>query len=317
MNNRPPGPPAGLPARPARPLSAGAGPGAGPGAVPRAGATAGAAPASPRFVPLAPPVLEVDAVGYANLARDVRSLLGFDLGQYKAPQVWRRVNAFASVRGMRDVPTLLAACRTDAALKAAFRDMITINVSEFFRNAEAFETLRATFLADMVRNQPMTRVWSAGCSLGYEAWSLAMLVREQSSSAPIRILATDLDETILGQARASRYNETQMLGVSQARRARFFRKEGDLWEVRPEVKALVTFRRHDLLTDPSDGGYDLIACRNVVIYFTEEAKARLYQRFAGALRPGGILFLGATEAISNARAVGLEPVTPSFYRRPA
>jgi chemotaxis protein methyltransferase CheR len=78
---------------------------------------------------------------------------------------------------------------------------------------------------------------------------------------------------------------------------------------------LVTFRRHDLLREPFGAGFDLIACRNVAIYFTEEAKARLYQRFAKALRPGGILFVGATEAISGARSVGLEPGQPGFYTR--
>jgi len=265
---------------------------------------------------LAPAVLEVDREGYERLTREVRALLGFDLGQYKAPQVWRRVNGFASARGLPDVPTLLARCRVDADLKTAFRDMITINVSEFFRNPEAFETLGTRHLPALVRGRTIARVWSAGCSLGYEPYSIAMLVRELSSTAGLRILATDLDETILAQARSSRYTEPQMIGVSNARRARFFRHDGAHWEVRPELRALVTFRRHDLLRDRYESGFDLVACRNVVIYFTEEAKSQLYQRFAAALRPGGLLFLGATEAISGARAFGLVPEQPGFYRRP-
>lgn len=264
----------------------------------------------------APPGLDVDAEGYGRLTREVRALLGFDLAQYKAPQVWRRVNGFASARGMPDVPSLLARCRVDPELKTAFRDMITINVSEFFRNAEAFEALRTLHLPALTRGRTITRVWSAGCSLGYEPFSIAMLFREMSPTIGLRILATDLDETILAQARASRYTEAQMLGVSNARRSRFFRHDGDDWEVRPELRALVTYRRHDLLRDPCDTGFDLIACRNVVIYFTEEAKSQLYKRFAAALRPGGLLFVGATEAIAGARTLGLEPLQPGFYRRP-
>ncbi len=273
-------------------------------------------PAADQALKILPPVTEVDREGYERLAQGVRSLLGFDLSQYKAPQVWRRVNSFVTVRGLTDIPTLLARCRVDSELKAAFRDMITINVSEFFRNPETFETLRTRHLPGMVGARSPIRVWSAGCSLGYEPYSIAMLIRELSPTAGVRILATDLDETILAQARVSRYTETQMIGVSNARRTRFFRRDGETWEVRPELRALVTFRRHDLLRDPYESGFDLIACRNVVIYFTEEAKAQLYQRFAAALRPGGILFVGATEAIYGARTLGLEPEQPGFHRRP-
>jgi chemotaxis protein methyltransferase CheR len=275
-------------------------------------------PAQARLVALPSPaaVMQVDAAGYERLTREVRALLGFDLAQYKAPQVWRRVNGFANARGYADVPTLLAACRTDPALKTAFRDMITINVSEFFRNADAFETFRTRFLTPMVRSLASLKVWSAGCSLGYEPYSIAMLVREQSAGAGLRIVGTDLDETILAQARTSRYTEAQMLGISAQRRARFFTTVGDAWEVKPELRALVTWRRQDLLRDPFERDVDIIACRNVVIYFTEEAKTALYAKFAASLRPGGILFIGATESISNPRAVGLEPATPGFYRRP-
>jgi len=257
----------------------------------------------------------VDADGYERLTREVRTLLGFDLAQYKAPQVWRRVNGFAAAHGLAGVPALLARCREDPELRDDFRDMITINVSEFLRNPEAFQTLRSRYLPGLLEGRQMLRVWSAGCSLGYEAWSIAMLVRELAPACTVRILATDLDERILVKARASRYTEAQMLGVSPARRARFFEHDGDAWQVRPEVRALVTFRRHDLLREAFGSGFDLIACRNVAIYFTEAAKAGLYQRFAKALRPGGLLFVGATEAISGARAVCLEPGLPGFYRK--
>jgi len=107
-----------------------------------------------------------------------------------------------------------------------------------------------------------------------------------------------------------------MAGFSPARRARFFRRVDAGWEVRPEVQALVTWRRHDLLKDPYEKTFDLICCRNVVIYFTEAAKAQMYKRFCESLRPGGVLFLGATESIPNARAVGLNPTSLTFYSRP-
>jgi chemotaxis protein methyltransferase CheR len=278
-------------------------------------------PARPAISPIFAPVPELDLVAYDRLATEVRGLLGIDLSQYKPAQVWRRVNGFAVARGLTDPDALVAKARQDAILKQAFLDMLTINVSEFFRNPESWELLTARFLKPLLHEQQSVRIWSAGCSLGYEPFTLAMLCREIAPATTVRILATDLDDTILSRARKATYPEPQMAGVSEARRTRFFRRSEDqapfaAWEVKPELAALVTFRRHDLLKDPYEKPFDLICCRNVVIYFTEPAKAELYRRFCAALRPGGLLFLGATESIPNTRLVGLEPAGLTFYRRP-
>jgi chemotaxis protein methyltransferase CheR len=274
-------------------------------------------PDRPVLPPIFAPVPELDQAAYDRLARDVKGMLGIDLSQYKPAQVWRRVTGFATARGMQDPDALVAGARQDAILRQAFLDMLTINVSEFFRNVEAWDVLVERHLRQMLASQVSVRIWSAGCSLGYEPLTLAMLAREIAPAASVRILATDLDETILSRARKAIYTEAQMAGVSDTRRARFFRRVEDKWEARPELQALVTYRRHDLLKDPYERPFDLICCRNVVIYFTEAAKADLYRRFCEALRPAGILFLGATESIPNTRAVGLESVGLTFYRRPA
>jgi chemotaxis protein methyltransferase CheR len=193
--------------------------------------------------------------------------------------------------------------------------MITINVSEFFRNPEAWESLRTTVLPGLLRLGRPIRMWSAGCSLGYEPYTFAMLVKEAGPSSDARILATDLDETILAQARASTYAEHQLVGVSNARRARFFEDRGGAWSVKAELRSMVQWRRQDLLRDPFPSDLDLIACRNVVIYFTDEAKDQLYRRFSRALRLDGTLFIGATEAIPSPRDVGLQMVASGLYRR--
>ena len=273
-------------------------------------------PERPAFLTTFPPAPELDAAAYDRLAREVRGLLGIDLSQYKPAQVWRRVNGFATARGLADSDALVARVRQDAVLRQAFLDMLTINVSEFFRNPDAWAVLAQRYLTPMLHSQMSVRIWSAGCSLGYEPFSLAMLARELAPAATVRIMATDLDDTTLSRARKATYVEAQMAGVSDARRARFFRHDGDNWVVKPELQAMVTFRRHDLLRDACDRPFDLICCRNVVIYFTEPAKAELYRRFCDTLRPGGILFLGATESIPTARAVGLEPAGLTFYKRP-
>jgi chemotaxis protein methyltransferase CheR len=244
-------------------------------------------PARAQFRSIFAPVPDLDEASYERMAQQVRTLLGVDLSQYKPAQVWRRVHGFASARGLPDVASLLERSRTDTALRQAFMDMLTINVSEFFRNPEAWEMLSTAFLRPMLTGQLALRIWSAGCSLGYEPFSLAMLCREIAPRTPVRILATDLDETTLAKAREGIYTEMQMAGVSPARRARFWRQAGSNWEAGAEVRSMITWKRHDLLRDPHEKGFDLICCRNVVIYFTETAKSQLYANFLGALRPAG------------------------------
>jgi chemotaxis protein methyltransferase CheR len=273
-------------------------------------------PSRPGITTIFAPPPELDEVAYDRMAKEVRSILGIDLSQYKPAQVWRRVTGFATARGLANADALVAKVRQDPVLKQAFLDMLTINVSEFFRNPEAWEALVGQYLGPILSTQASVRIWSAGCSLGYEPFTLAMLCRELAPTKPTYILASDLDETILSRARKATYTEQQMAGVSTARRARFFRQVEAGWEVKPEIQALITWRRHDLLKDPYEKMFDLICCRNVVIYFTEPAKAELYKRFADALRPEGMLFLGATESIPNARAVGLLPSGLTFYKRP-
>ena len=257
----------------------------------------------------------VDEAGYATLTNDVRLLLGLDLSKYKPVQVWRRVLAFTSARGYADPASLIVACHLDPDLRAAFRDMITINVSEFFRNPAAWGTLGSRFLPRLLAGRTSIRIWSAGCSYGYEPYSLAMLVREQAIGVTPRIVATDVADAILARARAGRFDGIQMAGVSTTRRARFFQPIDDDWEIRPELRPFVTWRRQDLLLDPFVPDVDLIVCRNVVIYFTDAAKIDLYRRFAESLTSDGILFIGATESISAASEAGLVAVAPGFYKR--
>jgi chemotaxis protein methyltransferase CheR len=270
----------------------------------------------PLVLPAFAPLPELDPVAYDRLAHDVLCLLGIDLAQYKPAQVWRRVNGFATARGVAGPDALIARAREDPKLRQAFLDMLTINVSEFFRNPEAWNAFVERYLAPLLRNQSTVRIWSAGCSLGFEPISLAILIDELSPARRIYLLATDLDETILSRARAGRYTQAQMAGVSEARRERYFRQVEDKWEVRPEILNAVTYRRHDLLKDPYERPFDIIVCRNVVIYFTEVAKLELYRRFSEALRRGGVLFMGATESISNAPAVGLMSAGMTFYTLP-
>jgi len=148
---------------------------------------------------------------------------------------------------------------------------------------------------------------SAGATLLASDGNTLFAFNPQSQYAMVAIYRLD--------AKTGNYTEAQMAGVSPSRRARLFRNVGGNWEAKPELQALITWKRHDLLRDPYERPYDLICCRNVVIYFTEAAKTDLYSRFCESLRPNGILFLGATESIPNPRSVGLTPAGLTFYQR--
>lgn len=261
------------------------------------------------------PPAQVDRAGYARLARGLRGLLGIDLDQYRPAQMWRRVNGFATSRGLADADALLVACRRRPDLLAELRDMLTINVSEFFRDPEAWRRLGRR-IGDKVAGDRGFRAWSAGCSVGFEPYSLAILASEYAPRTPIRIVATDIDKTALDVGRAGRYDLTRVAGLSPARRDRFLVADGPGWVFRPEVRAMIGFRRHDLLDEPTAvRAFDVVLCRNVVIYFTEEAKTAVHQRLADSLRPGGLLFVGATEAILQPRRFGLISDGPGFYVR--
>jgi chemotaxis protein methyltransferase CheR len=261
--------------------------------------------------------LELDVAGYERLTHDVRPLLGIDLAQYRPQQVWRRVVGFATSHGCADPDELVARARAEPDLRAAFREMLTINVSEFFRDPAVWERFRTQVVDPLVASRQSVRVWSAGCSAGYEPYSIAMLFRQASPTVRVQITATDVDEKVLAVARAGRYATTLMGGVSADRRARFFTPTTGGYLVNPEIRAMVSFAQRDLLRDPMPSGFDVIACRNVVIYFTDEAKAKLYRGFANALRPHGTLLIGATESIAGAKALGLDPRSPGFYTRAA
>jgi len=262
------------------------------------------------------PPAQVDPDGYARLARGLRTLLGIDLDQYRPAQMWRRVNGFATSHGVADADALLIACRHRPELLAELRNMLTINVSMFFRDPESWNRLGDRLAGDRLPEDRAFRIWSAGCSVGLEPYSLAMLASEVAPRKRVWILATDVDGRALDVGRAGRYDLARVVGVSPARRHRFLVEDGPDWVFRQELRAMIRFREEDLLRAPTVARvFDLVACRNVVIYFTQAAKAAVHQRLADALRPGGLLFVGATEAILQPQRFGLHSDGPGFYVR--
>ncbi len=261
----------------------------------------------------------MDELGNRYFLRTVQRLVGVDLISYRQGQMQRRLEALLQRVGAGSFTEYARMLERDPARLQELRDYFTINVTEFFRDPERFHHLETRVLPELLAERPSLRVWSAACSIGAEPYSLAILLNELAPAAVHRVLATDVDQTILARAKqGTGYTKADVRGVSPVRLAKAFTPEpGGTRAIRPELRAMVDYRHHNLLGPPPGHNFDLILCRNVVIYFTDEAKANLYQGLVSALRPGGVLFVGGTEIVNDAPRLGLHPAGPSFYRKEA
>lgn len=254
---------------------------------------------------------------FAAFKRAVGESFGLVLEGYKERQLKRRIDSLMQSLKVEDYRRYYALLLSDPEQRRRFLDRITINVSEFFRNPEIFQILETEILPRLLAANRRLRIWSAACANGAEPYSLAILCAEQNPGGGHQIEATDIDEGALAAARRGVYRKEVLQHVSPARLARFFTEQDGNYEVREELRRVVSFRHHDLLKDPYGRNYDLIVCRNVAIYFTREIQEELYRRFFAALRPGGVLFIGATETILQYQQFGFEKIGTWFYRRPA
>ena len=252
---------------------------------------------------------------YTALKARIRQLTRVDLEYYKDAQMRRRLSSYIGARGqtVEGFARMLGQAPREVE---ALKDFLTINVTEFFRDPEQFDILRRKVIPELIARKSRLTVWSAGCSKGAEAYTLAMILAEAAPSGGFSVLATDIDERMLALARnGGPYTAADLRGLPRAFGSKYFREGPDGQYVKEAARKGVTFRRHDLLADPYQRGFDLIVCRNVVIYFTEEAKAHITYGFAEALQPDGFLFIGATEALLKARSFGLEQLSACFYQR--
>ncbi|MGE5561201.1 MAG: CheR family methyltransferase [Chloroflexota bacterium] len=253
---------------------------------------------------------------YEFFCRKIRALTGLDLSSYKKNQMDRRLRSLMqrlNVDGYSAYGRLLE--RDEARLKE-FRDFITINVSEFFRNPDKFDELRTRILPELLRASPRLKLFSAGCSNGSEPYTLAIILEELTPGRRHEILAVDIDDHALAVARAGVYTANDLKNVNPNQLRRHFTAVDGGYRAKDDLRSRIRFERGDLLADRFEDGFDLIVCRNVVIYFTDAAKTSLYSKFHAALKPGGVLFVGGTESIFNAKELGFESVAPFFYRKP-
>ena len=242
---------------------------------------------------------------------------GIDLQLYKEAQMRRRIGNLVDRAGMKSFVAYFDKVAQDKEEFAGFIEYLTINVSEFFRNPDKFDIVEKEILPMLLKKSPKLNIWSAGCSIGAEPYTLAIILKELTPNVKHRILATDLDIEILAKAKKGVYMENEIKALRPDRKAKYFTKTPDgKYAINQEIKSMVEFQQHNLLKDPYQKGHNLIVNRNVCIYFTDEAKTQMYTGFLNSLVPGGILFVGATESILNYRQIGFQSYKAFFYQKP-
>jgi chemotaxis protein methyltransferase CheR len=259
----------------------------------------------------------VSATDYEPFCVAVRQLCGIDLLQYKRGQMERRIRSFATARGVDNLTTYAARLKGDKAELDKFLDRVTINVSQLWRNPEQWSVLEEKILPDLAESgQNRIRAWSAGCSYGAEAYTLAAIARRAVPRAQIAIVGTDIDGRMVQRARTGVFTADDARDAPTATLASHFSMVDGAWHAGGDIKRLVRFEQGDLLrARPAAGSYDLVLCRNTVIYFNEDVRDALHGRLADSLRPGGRLVVGATERVSEPAEHGLEPESPFVYRK--
>ncbi|MBO6207797.1 MAG: protein-glutamate O-methyltransferase CheR [Lachnospiraceae bacterium] len=274
---------------------------------------------------------------YEYLKKQILGITKVDLNAYKEAQMKRRIDQLITKKGLKDYPSYINLLKTDREALEEFLNHFTINVSEFYRNPDQWEFMDKTVIPLLIqRFGKNLKIWSAACSTGDEPYSLVMALSKYIPIQQVRIYATDIDKTILAKAKRGIYDEKSLAGVPKEFRDKYFRKltgkdmdavevigESDpvaalktAYAVSDEIKSRVTFRQANLLEAkdyPKD--YHMIVCRNVLIYFTEEAKDEVFRRFHDTLLHEGILFIGSTEQITGYQDMHYGRKNSFFYER--
>ena len=263
----------------------------------------------------------------STLTRKITVERGFGCASYKEKCLSRRIAVRMRARGVHTYVDYARLLDADAAEYDKLLDALTINVTKLFRNWDTYQALGSKVIPDLwSRETPSIRVWSAGCSAGQEAYSLAVLFHRYAATqgmlaqvGRVDVLGTDIDRASLAAAQRGQFAEPDFADTPDDLRHRYFARSAP-FAVSPAVRSMVRFERRDLLSDPAPPGpFELIACRNVLIYFDRETQCRLFEMFFDALAPGGYLVLGKVETLlgsARSRFIAVDSRERVFRRPP-
>jgi len=258
--------------------------------------------------------------------RALAGLLEARTGQQLAvSRRWRLETALRplmQVRGIEDVNALAARLGGDRMLADAVVEALLNHETFFFRDCAPFQTLETVGFERLRQSRAARRrlrVWSAGCSTGQEAYTIAMMIAdrpERWAGWTVEILGTDVSAHAIERARTGRYSQFEIQrGLPVMQMVRRFDQQGEEWQADEKLRRAVSFRTHNLLDPPPLGGFDVILCRNVLLYFAPEMRRRAFERLASAIAPDGILMLGAGETVlGHTERFAADEACRGFYR---
>ncbi len=256
------------------------------------------------------------ATDYDHLKRYVQDQFGMDLSAYKDNQIKRRLETHLARNNVSTYKDYVQAIKGDHEEKVKLLRALTVNTTEFYRDPAVFDFLKDKLIPELLTSRRRIRIWSAGSSDGSEAYTLAMILDHlQISPQRFEIQASDIDMEILEKAKEGAYMEQRLTKLPPGWKEKYFTKIERTFKVSEEIKNQVIFKKHDLLGRLIPGPWDIILCRNVLIYLTKEAQEDLIARFAQALSLDSYLILGWPEYIFNPEKLGLARVGPCTYKK--
>ncbi len=254
---------------------------------------------------------------YEGFKADVLRLTKIDLSAYKEKQMRRRIDSLVSKHSIKSYADYVKLLKDDKSAFEEFVNFLTINVSEFYRNPDQWKLMDEKYIPYLVgKFGKKLKIWSAACSTGDEPYSLVMALSKHVALNDIKIYATDIDKQVMAKAKVGLYSAKSIANVPQEFKTKYFTKVGASYQISDQIKNRVEFREGNLLRDRYPTGYHMIVCRNVVIYFTEEAKTEVYKKFYQTLVPGGLLFIGSTEQVMEYKEIGYQRESSFFYKKP-
>jgi chemotaxis protein methyltransferase CheR len=241
---------------------------------------------------------------FVLLKRFIEQTLGVQCSNYKEDYIKRRLLSRMRSTNSESYDDYLKYLKANPPELENLRNALTINVTEFFRDAGVYEILRNEIIPSLFKVKKRLHIWCAGCSTGEEPYSLAMILSEimaQNSAVTARIIATDIDKIVLAKAQEGVFSPKAMVKLTEPQINRHFTRLPDgNFQVKSHLKELIRFRPHDLMSGvPASRWLDLITCRNVTIYFNEKQKDELAKMFHDALTPGGFYIMGKTEYLGR------------------
>lgn len=255
---------------------------------------------------------------YNNFKKKFFELTGFNLDCYKDKQMERRIRQFIKNANIDNFYTYYKLIKKNEQERIRFLNFLTINTTSFFRDIPVFEKLEKIVFPELIhRKKTNMKIWSAGCSVGAEPYSIAILMKKfkKRRASDYKVIATDIDEVALEKAKAGIFEEQQLKSLYKKTIKEDFMRIGNQFKIKPELQNNIVFKKHDLLSSFYESNFDLILCRNVFIYFTQEAQDNVIKKFANSLNPQGYFVLGSSENIVDHERFDLKKVEVTIFQK--